>query len=109
MGFFGWLGNLVDDFLDWLGEAFRPFINALVEILQSMWDSVIESLIYEYFGDVEVISFIIIERLGKILIQLWNPKNRQKGSIMEELGTSRSMLPTSKELPPPITFSAKKK
>lgn len=107
MGFFGWLGGLVDDFLSWLGNAFIAFINAVVERLQSIWDSIIEPLIEEVLGYARVISFIIIEELNEVVIKLWNPSNRDKGSITKVIGKSRTLsLSANQTLPPPAVFNA---
>lgn len=109
MGFFGWLGGVVDDFVDWLGRAFMAFINALVEILESIWDSIIEPLIQGILGYVRVVSFIIFEQLDEVIIQIWDPNNRQKGSITRVLGKSRQMRKSSSQtLPPPVVFNASK-
>jgi hypothetical protein len=105
MGFFGWLGGLVDDFLSWLGNSFIAFINAVVERLESIWDK-IQPRIEKILGYVQVLSFIIIEELGEIIIELWDPNNRQKGSVTKSLGkSSKVSLSPNQTLPPPRVFN----
>ena len=72
MGFFGWLGSLVDQLLEWLGSAFKFFINALVSELESLWKTVIRSALIAAFGFVAILYVIFYIVNGETIAEFWD-------------------------------------
>ena len=75
MGFFTWLGSLVDQLIEWLGRAVKDFIDALVLTLQRLWETVIVGALIAAFGLVATLYVIFYAGavLGEIIMEIWDP------------------------------------
>ena len=75
MGFFAWLGGLVDQLLDWLGIAVKAFIDALMWVLQRLWETVIAVALIAAFGRVATLYVIFYAgaALGETIMEAWDP------------------------------------
>lgn len=75
MGFFAWVGSLVDQLLEWLGEAVKAFINALVSTLKKLWETVVVAALIAAFGAVATLYIIFYAGsvLGETIMEIWDP------------------------------------
>lgn len=75
MGFFAWLGGLVDQLIDWLGRAFKAFIDGLMSVLKRLWDSVVVTALIAAFGFVATLYVIFYAGavLGETIMEIWDP------------------------------------
>ncbi|UXE63238.1 MAG: hypothetical protein KA717_11620 [Woronichinia naegeliana WA131] len=75
MGFFSWLGSLVDQLLEWLGQIFAAFINALVNLLQLIWETAVATVLIAAFGLVSIlyVMFYAGAVLGETIMEIWDP------------------------------------
>lgn len=97
MGFFGWLGSLVDQLIDWLGKALSPFINALVNAISNIWENRIFPALKEAFGYAVGTFYMIIYSLNsRIITELW-PKNSNQPTQGFEI---KGLAPPSTHIPP---------
>lgn len=64
MGFFTWVGSLVDQLIEWLGRAVKAFIDALVWTLQRLWETVILGVLIAAFGLVATL-YVIFYEIGR--------------------------------------------
>lgn len=76
MGFFTWVGSLIDQFIDWLGEMFRRFIEALVNALEKIWETVVATALIAAFGLFAILYVIFYAgaMLGETIMEIWDPK-----------------------------------
>jgi len=75
MGFFSWLGELLDQLLDWLGRAVKVFLEGLIYLLQELWETVIVAALAAAFGFVAVlyVIFYAVGLLGETIMEIWDP------------------------------------
>ncbi len=75
MGFFAWVGSLIDQLVEWLGRVVKAFIEALVWALQKVWETVIVAALIAAFGLVATLSVIFYAAgvLGETIIEIWDP------------------------------------
>ncbi|WP_334191197.1 hypothetical protein DOP62_14135 (plasmid) [Synechococcus elongatus PCC 11801] len=75
MGFFQWLGSLLDDLVDWLGQAARTFLNSLLWSLQKIWETTVSAILYAAFGLVSILYVIFYAgvALGETIMEIWDP------------------------------------
>ena len=106
MGFFGWLGSLVDQLLEWLGSAFKFFINALVSELESLWKTVIRSALIAAFGFVAILYVIFYVKNGKTMADFWDPQKDKKPSSFVITGLAPPSTPIPRENSQPIIVCA---
>ena len=76
MGFFAWVGSLIDQFLDWLGEVFRRFIEGLINVLQKIWETLVMTALIAAFGFVATLYVIFYAGtiLGETIMEIWDPR-----------------------------------
>jgi len=75
MGFFSWVGSLIDQLIEWLGRAVAAFIDALVWALQKVWETVIVAALIAAFGLVATLYVIFYAGalLGETIMEIWDP------------------------------------
>ncbi|MEC4983540.1 MAG: hypothetical protein SAJ37_17170 [Oscillatoria sp. PMC 1068.18] len=100
MGFFGWLGSLVDELVAWLGRVFLAFIEALANVLQAIWYTSIASVLIAAFGAVATLYVIFYAGflLGETIMEIWDPRYLYKESQVFELrqAPANSPLPNNR-------------
>lgn len=76
MGFFTWVGSLIDQFIEWLGEKVRSFIKALVKVLEKIWETVVAAALIAAFGLVATLYVIFYAgtMLGETIMEIWDPR-----------------------------------
>lgn len=76
MGFFGWLGSLVDQLLEWLGRVVATFINALAYALEKIWETAVATVLIAAFGYVATLYVIFYAGavLGETIMEIWDPE-----------------------------------
>lgn len=76
MGFFAWVGSLIDQLIDWLGRVVKAFIEALVWALQKVWETVIVAALIAAFGLVATLYVIFYAGavLGETIVEIWDPR-----------------------------------
>ncbi|NEO57935.1 MAG: hypothetical protein F6K54_35705 [Okeania sp. SIO3B5] len=76
MGFFAWVGSLIDQFLSWLGEVVRYFIEALVYALQKIWETFVVGVLIAAFGAGATLYVIFYAGavLGETIMEIWDPR-----------------------------------
>lgn len=99
MGFFAWLGGLVDQLIDWLGRAAADFVRALVSILEKVWDSVIVGVLIAAFGIVDTLYVIFYAGaiLTETLIEIWDPRYSNKPSEVFSIEQAPENTPLPKQ------------
>ncbi len=96
MGFFSWLGGLVDQLLDWLGRAVAAFINALVATIQALWYSAIVGVLIGAFGYAATLYAIFYAGavLYETLMEVWNPNSNKPSEVFSiEQAPANTPLP----------------
>lgn len=75
MGFFQWLGQLLDDLVEWLGRAFTVFIEELILALKNIWELAVETALLAAFGAVSVlyVIFYAAASSAKTIMEVWDP------------------------------------
>jgi hypothetical protein len=75
MGFFSWLGGLLDQLVSWLGKAVKAFLEGLVWALQKVWNTVIKLALIAAFGPVATLYVIFYagKALGETMMEIWDP------------------------------------
>jgi hypothetical protein len=75
MGFFSWVGSLVDQLLEWLGQVFVAFINGLINLLRLMWETAVATVLIAAFGLVSILYVIFYASavLGETIMEIWDP------------------------------------
>lgn len=101
MGFFAWLGSLIDELIEWLGEVFRAFINALVNSLKAIWYSEVAPILTAFFGYLDVTLYVIFYAtalLGVTMMEIWDPRypNKQSQVFKLKQAPQNSPLPTNR-------------
>ncbi|OCQ91402.1 hypothetical protein BCD67_23600 [Oscillatoriales cyanobacterium USR001] len=76
MGFFAWVGSLIDQLIEWLGRAVKAFIEALVWGLQKLWETVVVGVLIAAFGLVATLYVIFYAGaiLGETIMEIWDPR-----------------------------------
>ncbi|MEB3179463.1 MAG: hypothetical protein VKL59_10580 [Nostocaceae cyanobacterium] len=82
MGFFSWLGGLLDELIAWLGRAFLDFINNLLEIIEAVWYTAIATVLLAAFGAATTLYVIFSagRTLTETLMEIWDPRYENKPS-----------------------------
>ncbi len=98
MGFFSWLGSLLDQLVSWLGRVVMAFLEALMWALQRIWDTVVVSLLIGAFGFVAVLYVIFYASyiLGETLMEVWDPHQSHKPSETFKLRQAPQSSPLPK-------------
>lgn len=75
MGFFAWVGSLIDQLVEWLGRAVKAFIDGLIWALQKVWETVIVTALIAAFGFVATLYVIFYAGavLGETIMEIWDP------------------------------------
>jgi len=75
MGFFSWVGSLIDQLIEWLGRAVAAFINGLVDLIKALWETVIVTALIAAFGLVATLYVIFYAGavLGETIMEIWDP------------------------------------
>jgi hypothetical protein len=75
MGFFAWVGSLIDQLVEWLGRAVKAFIDGLIWALQKVWETVIVAALIAAFGLVATLYVIFYAGavLGETIMEIWDP------------------------------------
>jgi hypothetical protein len=105
MGFFGWLGSLVDQLFEWLGSVFKVFINALVSALQSLWETVIVSALIAAFGFAVILYVIFYVVNGKTIAEFWDPQKDEETSSFEISGLAPPGTPIPRKSSKPMIIT----
>lgn len=100
MGFFTWVGSLVDQLIEWLGRKVKAFIDALVWTLQRLWETVILGVLIAAFGLVATLYVIFYAGavLGETVMEIWDPVNyntKPSEVFILEQAPQESPLPTN--------------
>ncbi|MCT7969810.1 hypothetical protein NG799_26195 [Laspinema sp. D1] len=108
MGFFAWVGGLIDELLAWLGRACKAFIEGLVWALEKIWQTAVVSLLFTAFGAVATLYVIFYAGflLGETIMEVWDPRyanskpseviNVKQSSPVLGLAPQNSPLPTQR-------------
>jgi hypothetical protein len=100
MGFFSWLGGLVDQLLDWLGKAVAAFINALAYALEKIWETAVATVLIAAFGVVATLYVIFYAGavLGETIMEIWDPKyyNSKPSQVFRIKEAPPTQLPTKR-------------
>ncbi|HIK09667.1 MAG TPA: hypothetical protein IGS52_05275 [Oscillatoriaceae cyanobacterium M33_DOE_052] len=80
MGFFAWLGGLVDQFIEWLGQAIAAFARALVSIIQAVWYTAMVGVLIAAFGYASTLYAIFYAGaiLTETLMEVWDYRYSNK-------------------------------
>ena len=103
MGFFQFLGKLLDDLINWLGRAFKVFLEKLIWALQQIWQEAIAIALLAAFGQVSILYVIFYAGavLGETIMEVWDPdyynsKNSKPSEVFKlKQAPQDSPLPTS--------------
>ena len=76
MGFFGWLGSLLDQLIAAIARVFAAFLEALVIAIQAIWYAAIASVLISAFGTGVVLYAIFLAGAiaGETLMEVWDPR-----------------------------------
>jgi hypothetical protein len=101
MGFFAWVGSLIDQLIEWLGRVVKAFIEALVWGLQKLWETVIVGVLIAAFGLVATLYVIFYAGaiLGETIMEIWDPRyyNTKPSQVFTlEQAPQGSPLPTNR-------------
>lgn len=100
MGFFSWLGSLVDELIDWLGKVFLAFIEALANLLQAIWYKAVATVLVAAFGALATLYVIFYAGalLGETMMEIWDPRypNKQSQVFQLKQAPQSSPLPTNR-------------
>lgn len=101
MGFFTWVGSLVDQLIAWLGRAVKAFIDGLVWTLQRLWDTVVVGALIAAFGFVATLYVIFYAGavLGETIMEIWDPayySSKPSEVMILEQAPQDSPLPTNR-------------
>ncbi|MFY7883441.1 MAG: hypothetical protein ACOVOV_01210 [Dolichospermum sp.] len=100
MGFFAWLGSLVDELIEWLGEVFLAFIKALARVLEAIWYTAVATVLIAAFGALATLYVIFYAGalLGETMMEIWDPGYPAKQSQVFKLkqAPQSSPLPTNR-------------
>lgn len=111
MGFFTWVGSLVDQLIEWLGRALKAFIDGLMSVLKRLWDTVIVTSLIAAFGFVTTLYVIFYAGyfLGETIMEIWDPNYySSKPSEVYDLGPAPTFSPASQDSPLPTNRSQAK-
>ncbi len=96
MGFFSWLGSLLDQFVAWLGRMFMAFFKAFLKLLEGIWTYLIAPVLRAAFGIVNalyVIFYAGTRRLAEVIMEIWDPNHMRKPSQVFKLQKAPSNSP----------------
>lgn len=97
MGFFQWLGKLLDQLIDWLGRAVANFLERLIRALQNVWEIIDEALEAAFgFYDILYVIFYAGIRLGITIMEVWDPHRTNQPSQVFELKQAPQDTPLPK-------------
>lgn len=100
MGFFTWLGSLVDELIAWLGRVFLAFIEALARVLEAIWKTAVATVLIAAFGSVATLYVIFFAGLvlGETMMEIWDPNypNKQSQVFKLKQAPQSSPLPTNR-------------
>jgi hypothetical protein len=77
MGFFSWLGGLIDNAISWLGERIRNFIEGVVWVIETAWPS-IESYLERRFGYSKGLYVMLQIIRGRVIGNFWEPGHPER-------------------------------
>ncbi len=99
MGFFAWLGGLVDQFIEWLGRAIAAFARALVSIIQAVWYAAMVGVLIAAFGKALTLYAIFYAGaiLTETLMEVWDPKYPNKPSEVFSIEQAPENTPLPKQ------------
>ncbi|WP_017721049.1 hypothetical protein [Kamptonema formosum] len=99
MGFFAWLGGLVDQLIDWLGRAAAAFVISLVSIIQAVWHTAIVGVLIPAFGMADILCAIVYAGaiLTETLMEIWDPKSLNKPSQLFSIEQAPENTPLPKQ------------
>jgi len=105
MGFFTWVGGLIDGLLAWLGQTVLSFIEALVYALEKIWETAVVTVLFAAFGAVATLYVIFYAGYlaGETIMEVWDPRYvNSKGSrvIKVKEAPKLGMAPQNSPLPP---------
>ncbi len=101
MGFFAWVGSLIDQLVEWLGRVVKAFIEALVWALQKVWETVVVAALIAAFGLVATLYVIFYAGavLGETIVEIWDPayySSKPSQVFILEQAPQNSPLPTNR-------------
>ncbi len=101
MGFFTWVGSLIDQLIEWLGRAVAAFINALVDLIKALWETVIVTALIAAFGLVATLYVIFYAGavLGETIMEIWDPayySSKPSEVFVLEQAPQNTPLPTNR-------------
>jgi len=101
MGFFAWVGSLIDQLVEWLGRAVKAFIDGLIWALQKVWETVIVAALIAAFGLVATLYVIFYAgaALGETIVEIWDPSyynSKPSQLFILEQAPQSSPLPTQR-------------
>ncbi|MCC3437134.1 MAG: hypothetical protein EAZ39_04840 [Oscillatoriales cyanobacterium] len=101
MGFFSWVGSLIDQLIEWLGRAVAAFINGLVDLIKALWETVIVTALIAVFGFVATLYVILYAGalLGETMMEIWDPvyyTTKPSQVFVLEQAPQDSPLPTNR-------------
>lgn len=115
MGFFAWVGSLIDQLVEWLGRAVKAFIDGLIWALQKVWETVIVAALIAAFGFVATLYVIFYAGavLGETIVEIWDPvyysSKPSQVFIVEQAPLSPTFSKASQDSPLPTNRSEAKR
>lgn len=108
MGFFAWVGGLIDELVAWLGRACKAFIEGLVWALEKIWQTAVVSVLIAAFGAVATLYVIFYAGflLGETIMEVWDPRySNSKPSEVIAVKQSPTLRPAPQNSPLPTQRS----
>lgn len=101
MGFFSWVGGLIDDLIAWLGRAVEAFVRALVSALEAIWQTVVVGVLIAAFGFSATLYVIFYAGFlaGQTIMEIWDPRyynSKPSEQFVLEKAPQSSPLPTQR-------------
>ncbi|ALB42144.1 MULTISPECIES: hypothetical protein [Nostocales] len=101
MGFFAWLGSLLDQLVSWLGTLVVAFLETLILAIQAVWYTAIASVLISVFGAGVVLYAIFLAGAiaGETLMEVWDPRyydTKQSQVFSVRQAPQNSPLPTNR-------------
>lgn len=102
MGFFAWVGGLIDELIAWLGRAFESFIRGLVWALEAIWQTAVVSVLIAAYGAIATLYVIFYTGflIGETIMEVWDPSyvNSKPSQVFTiDKAPQDSPLPTRSE------------
>jgi hypothetical protein len=111
MGFFTWVGSLVDQLIEWLGRALKAFIDGLMSVLERVWYTVVVGVLIAAFGAFATLYVIFYAGyfLGETIMEIWDPNYySSKPSEVFNCGQAPTFSPVYQDSPLPTNRSQAK-